>query len=45
MAMTSIGIDSKTKAMLTKLKVHKRESFDDLLNRMIEKIKSAGGGK
>jgi hypothetical protein len=35
-AETSIGIQKKTKADLEKIKVHPRETFDDIINRLLE---------
>lgn len=35
-AETSIGIQKKTKADLEKIKIHPRETFDDIINRLLE---------
>lgn len=35
-AETSIGIQRKTKDDLEKIKIHHRETFDDIINRLLE---------
>ena len=35
---TTIGISSETKTRLHKMKLYKRETFDDILNRLMDKI-------
>lgn len=38
---TTIRVDDKTKDMLDSIKVHPRETYDDILKRLIEMIKNA----
>ena len=38
MITTTIRINKKTKLILDDLKIHSRETYDDLLNRIIEHL-------
>jgi len=39
MAITTIQVEEKTKEKLDKLKVHERESYNEVIRRMVEECK------
>lgn len=39
MAITTIQVEEKTKKKLDKLKVHERESYNEVIRRMVEECK------
>ena len=42
MVTTTIRIEGKTKEKMDKIKIHPRETYDDIINRLIKKLEKNG---